>query len=104
MNIQAAIAQLGTIVHEMDAVSCAPVEVRATPEHEARIAGLIDRENDAVRQLAAISASGVADLLAKIKELGRWRAQSPDGFCLDLPLDHLVDSIIADAERLGSKL
>ncbi len=103
MNIQAATTQLGTIVNEMDAASRLPAEARNTLEYEAKIADLISRENDAVRQLAAIRATGFPGLLTKIKELGRWRAQSPDGFCEIMVLDGLVDSIIADAERLGEK-
>lgn len=102
MNIQAATAQLGAVISEMDAASRLPAEVLNTREHEARSAALIDRENAAVRQLAAIPSTELPDLFAKIAELGRWRARSPDGFCLDCPLDPLVDAIIADAERLAA--
>ena len=57
---------------------------------------------EAVRKLAAIPASGLPDLFAKIKELARWRAESPDAFCLVLALDALIDGIITDADRLES--
>lgn len=96
MNTQAVVAQIATIATEMNAATKQP----GSDHQEAVVAALIARENEAVGQLAAIPASGLSDLLAKIAELGRWRAQSPAEFCLDIPLNSLVDSIIADAARL----
>lgn len=100
--IVTAISTIAAIEAETQSALERPRQVMDTPEFEAELYDLDRRGMDAVRKLGAIQGAGLPDLFAKIRELARWRAQSPDAFCFVLALDALVDGIIADADRLDS--
>jgi hypothetical protein len=72
----------------------------STPQSEAEVAKLDNGQLTALERFGRAPTENLDDLLAKIAELGRWRAEDPDEFCILSSLDTLIDGIIADAKRL----